>query len=298
MFQTFEEMVKQAEERPRARLSVAVAQDKEVLLAVKEALPLIEPVLVGDGARIKKIAEDIELDLSQVEVADYPDVSAAAEKAIQLVSKGRADFVMKGIVGTATVLRALLKDEYGLKKAKLLSHLSVFDLEALDRLIIMTDGAMNIAPDLNDKVEILQNAIPVAHAIGIEKPLVAPLAAVEVVNPKRPATMDAAALSKMADRGQIKGAIVDGPLAFDNAISEEAAKHKGIESPVAGRADILLVPDIEAGNILYKTITNFVKMRSASIVVGAKVPMVLTSRADDYLTKYYSIALGKMQLSR
>lgn len=297
MFKTFEEMIRQAEARPKARLSVAVAQDEEVLKALKQALPLVQPVLVGDGELISQLAREIGLDLTEAEIVDVKDNTAeAADTAVKLVAEGEADFVMKGLVGTATALRALLKEEYGLRKAKLLSHLSVFDLKALNRLIIMSDGAMNIAPDLEDKVQILKNAIPVAHAIGIERPRVAPLAAVEVVNPKMPATLDAAALSKMADRGQIQGAVVDGPLAFDNAINAEAAKHKGIDSPVAGKADILLVPDIEAGNILYKTLTNFVEMRSASIVVGAKVPMVLTSRADDYMTKYYSIALGKMQL--
>jgi phosphate butyryltransferase len=201
---------------------------------------------------------------------------------------------MKGLVDTPIILRALLTKEYGLRQDRLLSHVALLDLAKLDRLIIMSDGGMNMYPDLMAKKQIIENAVGVAHAIGVSNPNVVPLAAIELVNPDMEATMHAAALSKMAERGQIKGCVIDGPLGFDNAISEEAAKHKGIKSPVAGKADVLLVPNIETGNVLYKSLSFFAEMQAAMIVVGAKTPVVVTSRADSFLTKYYSIALGKM----
>jgi len=200
-------------------------------------------------------------------------------------------------VSTADVLRAVLDKEIGLRTGRLLSHLSVFEAPRLGRLLIFSDGAMNIAPGLAEKAQITQNAIDVAHALEISEPRVAALAAVETVNPDMPATIDAACLAKMSERGQIKGGIVDGPLALDNAISSAAASHKGISSPVAGRADILIVPDIEAGNVFYKALVYLAGGCAASVVVGAKAPVVVTSRSDSHMAKVYSLALGGL-LSR
>ncbi|AZR73446.1 phosphate butyryltransferase [Anoxybacter fermentans] len=298
MFKTFEEMVEQAKSTAPKVLSVAAAEDPEVLKAVKKAEEdgLITPILVGDKEKIEVFAKEVYYDLSNIKIYDEPDVTKASHKAVQIVAEGEADFLMKGLVGTATILRALLTKEYGLRQDRLLSHIALMDLEDLDRLIIMTDGGMNMYPDLNQKKQIIENAVEVMHSIGVEMPKVVPLAALELVNPDMEPTIHAAILSKMADRGQIKGCIIDGPLAFDNAISEEAAKHKGIKSPVAGKADVLLVPNIETGNVMYKALSYFSKMRAAMLVVGAKVPVVVTSRADNYMTKYYSMALGKLMM--
>jgi phosphate butyryltransferase len=201
---------------------------------------------------------------------------------------------MKGHISTSIILKALLDKQYGLRGENILSLVTLIYLENEERFVIMTDGGMNISPSLEDKIDLINNAGRMAHAIGIENPKAAVLAAVEAVNPAMEATLEAASLSKMSDRGQIKNITVDGPLAFDNAISKEAAEHKGIDSPVAGQADILLVPDIEAGNVLYKSLVFYGQQPSASIVVGAKVPLVITSRADRAETKLNSIALGKV----
>lgn len=296
MFRTFDEMVLQAKSTAPKVLSVAVAEDTEVLEAVKKAAEdgLITPILVGNEEKIRACAQEVNYDLSHVKIYNELDKVSASHKAVQIVAEGEADFLMKGLVDTPIILRALLTKEYGLRQDRLLSHVALLDLEKLDRLILMSDGGMNMYPDLMAKKQIIENAVEVAHAIGVPTPHVVPLAAIELVNPDMEATMHAAALSKMAERGQIKGCLIDGPLAFDNAISEEAAKHKGIKSPVAGKADILLVPNIETGNVLYKSLSYFAQMQAALIVVGAKAPVVVTSRADSFMTKYHSIALGKM----
>lgn len=296
MFRTFDEMVQHARSTAPKVLSVAVAEDTEVLEAVKKAAGdgLIKPILVGNEEKIRAFAKEVDYDLSDIKIYNEMDKTSASHKAVQIVAEGEADFLMKGLVDTPIILRALLTKEYGLRGDGLLSHVALMDLEALDRLLIMSDGGMNMYPDLIQKKQILENSVEVMHALGVTNPNVVPLAAIELVNPDMEATMHAAALSKMAERGQIKGCVIDGPLAFDNAISEEAAKHKGIKSPVAGKADILLVPNIETGNVLYKALTYFSKMQAALIVVGAKAPVVVTSRADTFMTKYYSIALGKM----
>ncbi len=298
MFKTFEEMVNQAKVTEPKVVSVAVAEDTEVLKALKlaEEDGLIHPILVGDKEKILACAKEADYDLTNVKIYDEPDQIAASHKAVQAVVNGEADFLMKGQVGTSTILRALLTKEYGLRQNRLLSHIALLDLAKLDRLITMSDGGMNMYPDLDQKKQIIENAVNVMHSIGVEKPNVVPLAAVELVNPNMQPTLDAAILSKMADRGQIKGCVVDGPFAFDNAISVESAKHKGITSPIAGKADVLLVPNIETGNVLYKSLSYFADMKAALIVVGAKVPVVVTSRADSFMTKYYSLALCKMML--
>lgn len=277
----------------RQRLALAAAQDKDALEAVKDAVEwgIVDAVLVGDAGKITELAGQVELDLGKCQVVGEADPVQAARKAVALVSGGEADLVMKGKVGTADILRAVLDKERGLRTGKLLSHVTAMDIEGYDRLIFMTDGAMNVAPDLNQKAQIVQNAVDVALALGVERPKVAVIGAVELVNPDMPATLDAAVLAKMADRGQIKNAVIDGPLALDNAVSSHSAQIKGIDSPVAGRADILLMPDIEAGNVLYKANIYFARARAASVIAGAKAPVVLTSRSDSRQAKLDSIAL-------
>lgn len=295
ILKNLDELLAAAQATEPKPMAVAAAADTEVLEAIKMAQEhgLIKGILVGEKEKILELAQSIGLELEDEQIEDEQDPVAIARRTMELMVQGKAEFLMKGLIGTSTLLKALLDKEFGLRRDRLLSHCSVMDL-GLDRLVIMTDGAMNIAPDLEKKVQIVANAVEVAHGLGIEKPRVAPLAAVEVVNPDMPATLEAAALSKMADRGQIKGAIVDGPLALDNAVDREAARQKGIDSPVAGEADILLMPDIEAGNVFYKAMLYLARRRAASVVVGARVPVVLTSRADDAETKLVSIALGKL----
>ncbi|MCX7695211.1 MAG: phosphate butyryltransferase [Caloramator sp.] len=294
MIRTFDEVLNKVKCGERKKIAVAVAQDEPVLEAVRDAkaMGLADAVLVGDRQKIEEIAGSLGINLDDFEVIDEKDNSKAAMKAVELVSTKKADMLMKGLIDTATFLRAVLDKEKGLRTGRVLSHVAVFEVPALQRILLVTDAAMNIAPDLNTKKQILENAVKVAHAIGIEVPKVAPVCAVEVVNPDMQPTLDAAALSKMNDRGQIKGCIVDGPLAIDNALSEEAAKHKGIKSPVAGNADIILVPNIETGNVMYKTLTYTANAKNGGILVGAAAPVILTSRADSNESKLYSIALA------
>lgn len=296
MIRSFAEVLELVKKNETRKVAVAVAQDEPVLEAVRDAgiAGIAEAILVGDRKNIETIAKAIEFDLAGVEIIDEPDNIKAAKTAVSLVTSKKADMVMKGLVDTATFLRAVLDKEIGLRTGKVLSHVAVFDVPALQRMIILTDAAMNIAPDLAGKKQILENAVQVAHALGMELPKVAPVCAVEVVNQDMPATIDAAILSKMNDRGQIKGCIVDGPLAIDNALSEEAARHKGIQSPVAGNADIILVPNIETGNVMYKTLTYTSNARVGAMLAGAAAPVILTSRADSPETKMYSIALASL----
>ena len=300
MIKNFDEVLQKVKANGIKKVAVAVAQDEPVLEAIRDAQKnkIAEAILVGDKKKIEESAKSVGLDINNFEIIDEPDNSKAALKAVELVSTGHADMVMKGLVDTATFLRAVLDKEKGLRTGKVLSHVAVFDIPALERIILVTDAAMNIAPDLMTKKQIIENAVGIAKAIGIETPKVAPVCAVEVVNPDMQPTLDAAALSKMCDRGQIKGCIVDGPLAIDNAISEEAAKHKGIDSPVAGRADIILVPNIETGNVMYKTLTYTANAKNGGILAGAAAPVILTSRADSHESKLYSIALASLAAAR
>jgi len=294
---TFDEIVIEAKKVPVCKIAVAVAEDEHVLDAIVEAKKrgIAEAVLVGSKAKIRAVADKMEIDLTPFEIVDEPDARLAALKAVKLVSSGKAQAVMKGLVATADMLRAVLDKEVGLRAGKtILSHVAIAEIPGFDRLIIITDAAMNVTPDLSQKVQIIQNAVRVAHSIDIDCPKVACLAAVEVVNSDMQACLDAAALAKMAERGQIKGCLIDGPLALDNAVSLEAASHKGIESPVAGQADILVVPELVSGNVLYKSITYFAKGSIAGIIVGAKAPIILTSRADSAEAKLHSIALAVM----
>ncbi|MGM0419670.1 MAG: bifunctional enoyl-CoA hydratase/phosphate acetyltransferase [Bacillota bacterium] len=292
---SIKDLIDQAKTTKPLKLAVAAAGDSVVLEGVARAAEdgIVEPILIGQEDKIKAARAELEQDFSAEVVATSSD-KESAETAMQMIAAGEADFPMKGLLSTKVILQALLNKEYGLRQEGLLSLISLIYLDKEDRVVLMTDGGMNIAPDLEDKVSIINNAVTIARSIGIEKPKVAPLAAVEKVNPKMPATIDAAMLSKMADRGQIGHCQIDGPLALDNAISLDAAEHKGIGGEVAGKADILLVPDIEAGNVLYKAWIFYAGLDSASLVFGAKVPLVLTSRADSSETKYNSIALGKV----
>lgn len=278
----------------KKRLVIAVGQDENSLEAAYTAHKkgVIELICTGFKVEILKIAKDCNLDFSEIEIIDEPDKSKAVEKAIKLINDGEADILMKGNVSTSVLLKGVLNREWGLRSSKLLSHFSIFEIEAYHKLLAITDVAMNIAPDLKEKLGIINNSVDYMEKIGIKNPKIAVLSAVESVKEAIPSTMDAAILSKMNERGQIKKCIVDGPLAFDNAINQESAEHKGIKSKVAGDADLLLVPNIEAGNILYKTLGFFTNSKLAAVILGAKAPIVLTSRADSEEAKLYSIYLA------
>ena len=269
-------------------------RDKEVLIAVENARKehIVKAILVGDIEKTSEIANELSIDLNNYELIDIKDLSEACLKSVELVSSGKAHMVMKGLVDTSIILKAVLNKEVGLRTGNILSHVAVFDIEGYDRLFFITDAAMNLAPDVNGKKQIIENACSVARALDIEEPKVALICAKEKVNPKMKDTVEAKELEEMYLHGEIKNCIVGGPFALDNAISEEAAKHKGMSHPVAGKADILVVPDIEAGNVLYKSITYFAKCENAGLIVGAKAPIILTSRADSDKTKLNSIALG------
>lgn len=275
------------------KISVACAEDKEVMEAVEAARKagVATAYLVGNADEIKKVADSLGIDLANHNVVDERGGEAAAAlRAVELVSGGQADILMKGMVATANFLRGVLNKEKGLRSGATLSHVYIHEIEGFDRIFFISDPAFNTYPDIKGKVDITNNVVKLANSFGIEMPKVAALAAVEVVNPDMPPTVDAAMLTQMNRRGQIKGCLIDGPLALDNAVSPESAKHKGIKSDVAGYADILLVPNIDAGNMLAKAIVYFSKNKTAGIVLGAKAPIVLTSRADSSEAKLLSIA--------
>ncbi|WP_414698031.1 bifunctional enoyl-CoA hydratase/phosphate acetyltransferase [Peptacetobacter sp. AB845] len=279
----------------KAVLSVAAAHDEEVLLAVKDAceMNIIKAILIGEEDKIRKIANEIKFDLTDVEVINECDLKLCAEKAVKLVSSGKADYVMKGLLDTSIILKEVLNKEYGLRTDSLLSHVMIYEVPSYHKLLILTDGGMNINPDVSQKKKIVDNAIKAAKSLGIDTVKVACLAAKEKVNPKMQATLDADELKTMCKDGMFgKGAIVEGPIAFDLAVSEEACKIKGYESEVGGDADILLVPNIETGNGIGKVLTYMANAKSAGIIMGAKAPVVLVSRADTHESKLYSIAYG------
>jgi len=255
---------------------------------------LITPILVGDAEIIRQTADEMGEDISGLEIIHEPDHAAAALRAVELVHEGRAASVMKGNLHTDLLLAAIVRREGGLRTGRRLSHVFVMDVPGLPHLLMISDAAINISPDLDTKVDITQNAIDLAHALGIPEPKVGILSAVETVNPKIPSTLDAAAISKMAERGQIRGALVDGPLAMDNAIDIEAARTKGIKSAVAGHAEILIVPNLESGNMLAKELTFVAHAEAGGIVLGAKVPVILTSRADDDKARLASCAVAAL----
>lgn len=296
MVKNFSEVIETVKGLPLRKIAVAVAQDEAVLEAVKGAREqnLADFILVGHKTKIEKLALALSIDLEGMSIIDEQEEHKAAYRAVELVSSGQADVVMKGMIHTAELLRAVLDKEIGLRTGRVLSHAGIFEIPGFNRLLIVTDGGMNIFPSLQQKADIIQNSVLLAQAMGITPAKVAVLGAVEVVNPDMPATIEAAALAKMAERGQIQGAIVDGPLAFDNAINEQAAIHKGIKSLVAGKADILLVPDIQSGNILGKSLTYCANAVMAGLLLGAAKPVIVTSRADSCQTKIMSIAFGAL----
>lgn len=296
MIKSFNEILTAAKERGPKIIAVAVAQDVEVLNAVNAAkdLGIANAILVGDKDEIAKAALECKVDINKFELIGTKDKSEACRTAVELVSSGKAQILMKGLVDTSVILKAVLDEKIGLRTGNVLSHVAVFDVPGYDRLFYVTDAAMNIAPDLLQKKQIIENAVQVANALGNDDPKVAMLAAVEKVNPKMQATVDAAELVRMNAAGELTGCTLGGPFALDNAVSVEASKHKGITHPVAGYADILMVPTIEAGNMLYKSMVYFARAKNAGIIVGAKAPVVLTSRADSDEAKLNSIAIGTL----
>jgi phosphotransacetylase len=255
---------------------------------------LITPILVGPVAKLQEIAQSKGIDLGSIEIVDAPHSHGSAAKAVELVREGKAELLMKGSLHTDELLGAVVARETGLRIGRRLSHVFIMDVPTYHKVLVITDAAINIAPVLEDKVDICQNAIDLVRSLGVQQPKVAILAAVETINSKMPATIDAAALCKMAERGQIRGGLLDGPLAFDNAISKEAARIKGIDSEVAGDPDILLAPDLEAGNILAKQLILLANADSAGLVLGARIPIILTSRSDSVRSRIASCAVAML----
>lgn len=292
----YERLLARAKTLPAVPTAVAHPCDASSLTGAVDAarLGLIAPILVGPVAKIRAAAQQADLDVSKFEIVDAPHSHAAAAAAVALVREGRAQCLMKGSLHTDELMAAVVAREGGLRTARRISHCFVMDVPSYDYPLIVSDAAVNIAPTLEDKVHIVQNAIDLGHALGSDEVRVAILSAMETVNPKVPSTIEAAALCKMADRGQITGGILDGPLALDNAIDLQAAAIKKIDSPVAGRANVLIVPDLEAGNMLAKSLTFLAGADAAGIVLGAKVPIILTSRADSVMTRLASCAVASL----
>ncbi|MBE6016465.1 MAG: bifunctional enoyl-CoA hydratase/phosphate acetyltransferase [Lachnospiraceae bacterium] len=296
MIRSMEELTQAACSTPALKMAVACAEDAPVLDAVKHAYDknIIIPVLIGDKQKIFKEAETAGISIDSWEIIDIPDKKAACEEAVRLASEGKISLIMKGMVDTSIIMKAVLNKEYGLYTGGVLSHVGVLEVAGFDRLFAITDSAINIAPDLDAKVSIIKNAVEVEHALGNEMPKVAALCAVEKVNPKMECTLDAAKLEEMNKEGLITGCLIGGPFALDNAVSKEAAAHKGITSPLAGNADVLFVPDLEAGNLLIKAMEYFGHARKAGVIMGARIPIALTSRATAPESKMYTIAISKL----
>lgn len=295
---SFEEIIKYAKDCSQTsgskKIAVAFAQDEDVLKALKSAVDkgICAPVLIGDKEKIMDITKNIRFDISNVEIIDEKDGTTACRKAVSLVSSGYAQILMKGLIDTSIILKALLDKEIGLRTGNILSHAAVFFIDTYHKFFVVTDAAMSIAPTVDEKRQIIENAVDLSQALGVRIPKVALICAKEKVNSKMQATLDAAELVQMQDDGEIQRCIVEGPYALDNAISKEAAKLKGIKGEVAGDADILLMPNIESGNILYKALTYLANADNAGIILGANAPVVLTSRADSDKAKLNSIALS------
>ena len=295
MTKNFDDILNMVKNCSKKKVAVAVAQDENVLEAVKVAKErgIADSILVGDIDEIKPIAEKIGMNLDDYEIRDVKGITAAALEAVKLVHDGKADMYMKGLIDTKGFLKSVLDKEVGLRTGKPLSHVALFEIEGYEKMFYLTDVAFIPYPTLEDKVGIINNTVEVAHACGVECPKVAPLAAVEVVNPKMPATVEAAELMKMNEEGKITGCIVDGPLSMDLAIDPEAARHKGAtDRKIVGDADILLFPDIHAGNLVYKTLVHTANVKNGCILTGTKAPVILTSRSDTFETKVNSIALA------
>ncbi len=297
MSKSFDDLLDRLSQVEKKKVSVAVAQDDEVLLAVKAAKEkeIADSILVGDVDKIKPIADEIGMDLNDYEVIDVKDPIEASLAAVKLVHDGKADMYMKGLIDTKDFLRSVLDKEVGLRTGKPLSHVCVFEMEGVDHLLFLTDVAFVPYPTLEDKANIINNTVAICNACGIDNPKVAPLAAVEVVNPKMPETVEADELRQMNERGEITGCIVDGPLSLDLATCPEAAQHKGATGrKIVGDADVLLFPDIHAGNILYKGLVHFAKVKNGNLITGTAAPVILTSRSDSFEVKVNSLALGAL----
>jgi phosphotransacetylase len=292
----YEQLIARCKSLAPVTTAVVHPCERSALAGASEAAAagLIQPIYVGPKERIAEIAREAKIDLGSAEIVDAPHSHAAAAQAVALVREGRAELLMKGSLHTDEILAAVVARDSGLRTGRRISHVFIMDVPTYHKVLIVTDAAINIAPSLEDKVDICQNAIDLAVSLGLKEPKVAILAAVETVSSKMQATLDAAALCKMAERGQIKGALLDGPLAFDNAISRDAARTKGIKSEVAGDPDILVAPDLEAGNILAKLLSFLANADSAGLVVGARVPIILTSRADSVRARIASCAVAML----
>lgn len=293
MINSLDSLMENVINKDKRRIAIAAAEDAEILEAVQEAnkLNLAEFILIGDRDKIEKLANENNIGLNS-EIINEPEHKKAAEKAVECVRNGKANAIMKGLLHTSTFLKAVLNKEKGLNTGKLISQVSVFNKEYGEGLQLLTDCAIAIEPSIDDKKQIIENAIKLAIKLGYEKPKVALLSALEVVNPAIEDTVEAAILSKMGDRGQIKGGIIDGPFALDNAISPEAAKLKGISGEVAGNADILVVPNLQVGNVLTKSLTFYAHKDVAAAIMGAEVPIIMTSRSDFMRNKLLSIVLA------
>ncbi|CEH35737.1 bifunctional enoyl-CoA hydratase/phosphate acetyltransferase [Romboutsia lituseburensis] len=297
MIKNLQDMLAKLKGNDKVILSVAAAEDKEVLIAIKDAVEkeIIKPILVGQADKIKAISKEIGFSLEGIEIINAESIEESAKIAVELVSSKKADFVMKGLLDTAVLLKSVLNKDYGLRTDSLLSHVMIYELESYHKLLLLTDGGMNIAPDYDQKEKIVKNSIQAAKSLGMETVKVACLAAKEKVNPKMQATVDADLLQKACKEGKFgENVLVEGPLAFDLAVSKEASEIKGFKSEVSGDADILVVPTIEVGNGIGKSFTYMAKSKSAGIIMGAKAPIVLVSRADSHESKLYSIAYGAL----
>lgn len=301
MTKSFDDLLSKVNDCSTKKLAVAVAQDKAVLEAVKVAKErkIADAILVGDEDEIKKIGAELGMDMSQYRIVDEKDVVEASLKAVKLVHDGEADMYMKGLLPTGTFLKSVLNKEVGLRTGKPLSHVCVFEIPGIDRLLFLTDVAFMPYPTLDDKKCMIDYTVEVANACGVENPKVAVLAALETVNEKMPCTLDAAELTKLNDEGEIEGCVIDGPLSMDIALYKEAAEEKGaLDRKVAGDADILVFPDIHAGNLVYKTIVHMVPCKNGNILTGTKAPVILTSRSDTVDVKVNSIALAAVVAER
>jgi phosphate butyryltransferase len=297
LIKKLDEMFKAIEGSKKGVLAVAAAHDEEVLMAIRDAvkMSIVTPILVGNKGKIEKISGEIGLDLTGIKIIDEDDISVCAEQAVKLVSSGEADFVMKGLLDTSVLLKQVLNKEYGLRTSNLLSHVMLYEVDTYHKLMIMTDGGMVIAPDYKQKEQIIENAVKAGLALGEDVVKVACICAKEKVNEKMPSTVDAKALQEACEAGRFGNtAIVEGPLAFDLAVSKEASEVKGFKSQISGDVDVFLVPTIEVGNGIGKALTYLAHAKSAGVVMGAAAPIVLTSRADTHETKLYSIAYGAL----
>lgn len=295
MSKGFQDLLKKVYECDRKTVAVAVAEDEPVLEAVQAAKEkgIADAILVGEEAKIREIAANMNIDLAGFEIINEPDHVQAALTAVKLVHDGKADMYMKGLIDTKNFLKSVLDKEVGLRTGRALSHVCVFEIKGIDRLLFLSDVAFMTYPELEDKVAIINNTVEVCHACGIANPKVAPVAAVEVVNPKMPCTVDADELAKMNAEGKITGCVIDGPLSMDMAIDSAAAAHKGgTDRKIAGDADVILFPDIHAGNLVYKVLTHLCDVKNGNILTGTAAPVILTSRSDSFEAKLNSIALA------